>query len=863
MKNAILIAIASLFCVSAFCDECWSTGFRFDGSEITEEAIILKPTDPLAYSSALAEGEPKSLTINVEDTTNPEISASVFADYSETAVEGTTTWDYTDEDFKDFPTDDTYLLTETVTSDAESKVLKRTVTILPEPMGLLLIAFIGALILRKRTKSLIAVLAIITICSFNAKADGCVSNVNCLQMWPFDRSVVINYTLTSDNAEPVFDVKFYGSLDNGETTFDLAEKGTITRDGANGTIAGTGEFKTIWTPDESFYETYSDDMLVKVEAKEKTPPDSNTYMVIDLSGGTNATSFAINYLDDVPEGGWTEEYKTTKLVLRKVEAGKFTMGSPEDERGRYDNEVQHEVILTKDFYIGVFETTQKQYELIKGGNPACYQGDARPVEYVSYNMIRGSDKGSGWPANSDVDSDSFLGVLRAKTNQAFDLPTEAQWEYACRAGTTTALNNGTNLIGVYDDGNMNMLGRYYYNYTDGKGGYSEYAHTTVGSYLPNAWGLYDMHGNVCEWCLDWWEDWNGDSATDPKGNTEGSYRLLCGGSYSANAAGCRSANRYYYAPSDGIGSIGLRVALTISDEPAPDPEKYMVVDLSGGTNATSFAINYLDDVPEGGWTEEYKTTKLVLRKVESGKFTMGSPENELGRYDDEVQHEVTLTKPFFAGVFEVTQKQYELITGNNPAYYQGDARPVEYVSYNMLRGTDKGAAWPANNEVDATSFFGILRAKTGLEFDLPTEAQWEFTCRAGTTTALNSGKNLSDEHECEEMAEVGRYWRNGGSDEDDDGNCIAHAKVGSYLPNAWGLYDLHGNVWEWCLDWYQSDLGSDPATDPKGNTEGRYRLLRGGSWFDLASGCRSAYRNILISVNDGYSSYGFRVFLVQ
>ena len=860
MKNAILIAIASLFCVSAFCDECWSTGFRFDGSEITEEAIILKPTDPLAYSSALAEGEPKSLTINVEDTTNPEISASVFADYSETAVEGTTTWDYTDEDFKDFPTDDTYLLTETVTSDAESKVLKRTVTILPEPMGLLLIAFIGALILRKRTKSLIAVLAIITICSFNAKADGCVSNVNCLQMWPFDRSVVINYTLTSDNAEPVFDVKFYGSLDNGETTFDLAEKGTITRDGANGTIAGTGEFKTIWTPDESFYETYSDDMLVKVEAKEKTPPDSNTYMVIDLSGGTNATSFAINYLDDVPEGGWTEEYKTTKLVLRKVEAGKFTMGSPEDERGRYDNEVQHEVILTKDFYIGVFETTQKQYELIKGGNPACYQGDARPVEYVSYNMIRGSDKGSGWPANSDVDSDSFLGVLRAKTNQAFDLPTEAQWEYACRAGTTTALNNGTNLIGVYDDGNMNMLGRYYYNYTDGKGGYSEYAHTTVGSYLPNAWGLYDMHGNVCEWCLDWWEDWNGDSATDPKGNTEGSYRLLCGGSYSANAAGCRSANRYYYAPSDGIGSIGLRVALTISDEPAPDPEKYMVVDLSGGTNATSFAINYLDDVPEGGWTEEYKTTKLVLRKVESGKFTMGSPENELGRYDDEVQHEVTLTKPFFAGVFEVTQKQYELIMGNNPAYYQGDARPVEYVSYDMIRGAEKGTNWPAKSEVDATSFFGILRSKTGLSFDLPTEAQWEYACRAGTTTALNSGKNLSDEDQCDEMNEVGRCY---GNMNDEKGGYDEHTTVGSYLPNAWGLYDMHGNVLEWCLDWYQSDLGSDPATDPKGNTEGRYRLLRGGSWFDLASGCRSAYRNILISVNDGYSSYGFRVFLVQ
>ena len=552
MKNIILIVIAVLFCVSAFCDECWSTGFRFDGSKITEEAILLKPTDPLAYSSALTEGEPKSLTINVEDTTNPEISASVFADYSETAVEGTETWDYTDEDFKDFPTDDTYLLTETVTSDTESKILTRKVTILPEPFGLLLIAFIGTLILSKRTKSLIAVLVIIALNAFNAKADGCVSNVNCLQMWPFDRSVIINYTLTS--AAPVFDVKFYGSLDNGATTFDLAEKGTITRDGANGIVAGAGGHKTIWTPDESFYKTCSDDMLVKVEATGKTP----TYIVVDLSGGEKATSFAISYLDDVPEGGWTEEYKTTKLVLRKVKAGKFTMGSPEDELGRDEEEVQHEVTLTKDYYIGVFETTQKQYELIFGRYPSEHKGDARPVENVKYKRIRGYDKGSGWPANNDVDSDSFLGILRSKTNLTFDLPTEAQWEYACRAGTTTALNSGKNLSSRMQCDEMAEVGRYYYDKSDEKGGYSE--HTTVGSYLPNAWGLYDMHGNVWEWCLDWYESYDGD-ATDPKGGEEGDYRVLRGGNWYLQASNCRSAGRYYDYHDTADDSYGFRVVL--------------------------------------------------------------------------------------------------------------------------------------------------------------------------------------------------------------------------------------------------------------------------------------------------------------
>ena len=297
----------------------------------------------------------------------------------------------------------------------------------------------------------------------------------------------------------------------------------------------------------------------------------------------------------------------------------------------------------------------------------------------------------------------------------------------------------------------------------------------------------------------------------------------------------------------------------VDPPPAVTNRLYMVIDLSGGTNAASFAISYLDDVPEGGWTEEYKTTKMVLSKIEAGKFTMGSPADELGRYNDEVQHEVTLTKPFFAGVFEVTQKQYELIMGNNPAYYLGDARPVECVSYDMIRGSDKGSGWPANSDVDETSFLGVLRAKTNQAFDLPTEAQWEFACRAGTTTALNSGKNLSGTISCANLAEVGRCY---GNMNDGKGGYNEHTTVGSYLPNAWGLYDMHGNVLEWCLDRYQYSLGSDPATDPKGGEEGSYRVLRSGGWNFNASDCRSADRGDVNS-GDVYEFGGFRVFLVQ
>ncbi len=856
MKKTLIFSMLLLLGISAFGDECWSDGFRFDGSEITEEAILLKPTDPLAYSSAMTEGEPKSLTITVEDTFDPEKSASVFADYSETAVEGTACWDYTNDEYKDFPTDNTYLLTETISSDLESKSLTRKVTILPESVSLFTMVCIGMFILRKRVKRMLAILAILAIYSFGVNADGIVSDVDCLQMWPFDRSVVINYALNSEKADSTFDVKFYGSINNGETTFELSEYGTITRDGAGGTVEGNGKHKALWTPDESFYETFVDDMKVKVTASERPQPGKDAYMIIDLSGGTNASSFAISYLDEIPEGGWTEEYKTTKLVLKKIEPGTFTMGSPEDEYGRGRLETQHSVTLTKFFYAGVFEVTQKQYELVMGSNPSDYIGSDRPVQNVSYDMIRGNKKGAAWPANNKVDEESFLGILRAKTSKDFDLPTEGQWEYACRAGTTTGLNNGTNITNEWQDGNLNKLGCYSFN--------SGEEHTSVGSYLPNAWGLYDMHGNIFELCLDWFAREYPGSVVDPKGPEEGSDRICRGGSYANRADGCRSAARGVNSPHNPYFSVGFRLAYTYDEKISGD--KYMVVDLSGGTSVTNYPISYLAYAPPGGWPEEYKTTKLVLRLVQPGTFVMGSPENELGRDDSdyikETQHEVTLTKPFYIGVFPVTQKQYELITGSNPSQLIGDVRPVDCVSYNMIRGSEKGAGWPVNNDVDANTFMGILRSKTNKAFDLPTEAQWEYACRVGTTAALNSGKNLSNETECSEANEVGRYYQN--QNDGQGGYEDGHTTVGSYIPNAWGLYDMHGNIYEWCLDWYQVDLGSVPATDPVGPTTGAFqsRSLRGGGWASgMASYIRSAARD-RAKPQTAYWFHGLRIALL-
>ena len=241
---------------------------------------------------------------------------------------------------------------------------------------------------------------------------------------------------------------------------------------------------------------------------------------------------------------------------------------------------------------------------------------------------------------------------------------------------------------------------------------------------------------------------------------------------------------------------------------------FCVIDLSDGASASSYPVSYLADVPSGGWTDEHKTTKLVLRLIEPGSFKMG------GSYN------VTLTKPYYCGLFEVTQRQWELVTGSNPCssttYGKGDNYPVHYVSYDMIRGSSAGAGWPASYEVDASSFFGKLRARTGLDFDLPTEAQWEYACRAGTTTTYYWGNSMD-----------GNYaWYTSNS------SSKTHP-VGTKTPNVWGLYDMSGNVCEWCRDWY-GGLASGVA-DPKGCSSGLDRVLRGGSYYDLDY-CTSSYR---------------------
>lgn len=372
---------------------------------------------------------------------------------------------------------------------------------------------------------------------------------------PWNGLVDITYSLECDTPDDAMAVSFQGHDRDWDESVPMT---SLTGDGAAGELLQAGgPYHIVWDSAADWPGGHSSEFTVTAtaEAKENWP----RYLVVDLNTGAITTSSTGPDLSD-------DTCRTTELWLRRIQKGTFTMGSPDTEVGRFSSETQHQVTLTEDFYIGVFPITQKQFFLVYGSNPSNYQGDTRPVEKINYGILRGESKGAGWPSSNEVDEDSFLGKLRAKTGRDFDLPTEAQWEYACRAGTTTALNTGKNLTWPSQDSAMDEAGRYLSNQKDGRGGYSE--HTKVGSYLPNAWGLYDMHGNVRECCLDWYQKDLGNSAvTDPKGPATGTDRSDRGGSFFFYAQHCRSATRNKLSPLGSSPFLGGRVALTLTSTP--------------------------------------------------------------------------------------------------------------------------------------------------------------------------------------------------------------------------------------------------------------------------------------------------------
>ena len=223
--------------------------------------------------------------------------------------------------------------------------------------------------------------------------------------------------------------------------------------------------------------------------------------------------------------------------------------------------------------------------------------------------------------------------------------------------------------------------------------------------------------------------------------------------------------------------------------------------------------------------------------IPAGTFEMGCSSDSEGCDDNEKpRHKVRLSKPFYLGKYEVTQRQWEAVMGNNPSKFKGPDRPVETVSW-----------------TDVQEFIKRLNAKEGhTRYRLPTEAEWEYAARAGSTTAYSFGNNII-EVSLSDFVLVSYAWYRDNSEE-------THP-VGQMPPNAWGLHDMHGNVWEWVQDWYGDDYSAGAVVDPQGPTTGDFRVLRGGSWSFDAWNCRSACRIGGEPDDDCDESIGFRLAL--
>ena len=364
-------------------------------------------------------------------------------------------------------------------------------------------------------------------------------------------------------------------------------------------------------------------------------------------------------------GRYTEEGQAwtvpeLNLEMAYIRPGAFTMGS---ENGDSDEKPLTRVTLTKGYWLGKTEVTQGQWEALMGttvvqqrdkanrGWPLRGESTANPIYYVSWD-----------------DAMQFCRKLTERERQAgrlpegyeYTLPTEAQWEYACRAGTT----------GDYAG---NLDGMAWYNQNSGN--------TThpAAQKQANAWGLYDMHGNVWEWCRDWSGDYPGGSVTDPTGPPSGSNRGLRGGCWDGIARYCRSASRSWIEPGNRYYHVGFRLALSSTMA-------------ANRTAEVSAALEKLRGAEEGqAWT--VPELNLEMAYIRPGTFTMGSPDSEEGRFNDESpQTRVTLTKGYWLGKTEVTQGQYEALMGSNPSNFKnaGIERGARRAGEACLRRADSG-----------------------------------------------------------------------------------------------------------------------------------------------------------------------------
>ncbi len=682
----------------------------------------------------------------------------------------------------------------------------------------------------------------------------------------------------------------------------------------------------VWDSYDPDGDTLTYDVYFGTDSNPKMVSTNQSGKSIGKSNLSHNTTYYWKVVAKDNHGGVTEGplWKfTTKDVPKPpmvfIEKGSFNMGDIWGD-GESNEKPTHKVTLTYDFYMGKYEVTFNEYDAFceatskskpndqgwgRGSRPVILvswwdaiaycnwlsQKEALPVAY----RLRGEpSEGQMLDANGNVTTDITKVI-------GYRLPTEAEWEYAARGGKhhSPYKYSGSD--------NVNDVAWYW-----GNAGRKT---QEVGKKSPNELGLYDMSGNVWEWCSDWYGNYSSSAQTNLYNSTAGSYRVLRGGSWNNGATRVRVSRRSNDGPTYAYNYLGFRIARTVPYEgenrpplapynPSPSDEAIvgattvtlvwdsydpdddtMTYDVYFDTNVNpstkvssnqtenrlirsslSYDTTYYWKVvlkDRKGATTEGPVWRFIIQElplpqmvlVEKGSFTIGDEFGDLW-YGCRPTHKVTLTYDFYIGKYEVTFDEYDAFceaTGRSKPKDEGwgrEQRPVINVTWwdaiaycNWLSGKEKlpKAYDDKGNLLDKDGRVTTDPSKV-VGYRLPTEAEWEYAARGATHHSpykYSGSDNVND---------VTWYSSNSGS---------KTQEVGKKAPNELGIYDMSGNVWEWCSDWWYW-YTETPKPNPYNSTAGSDRVFRGGCWDDSATYTRVAYRNISTPTYT-YFDLGFRI----
>ncbi len=503
------------------------------------------------------------------------------------------------------------------------------------------------------------------------------------------------------------------------------------------------------------------------------------------------------------------------FTMVSVEGGTFMMGATSEQGSEAgeDEKPAHSVTLSP-YSIGETEVTQELWEAVMGSNPSYFYDPKRPVECVNW-----------------LDCQEFIWKLNAKTGKTFRMPTEAEWEYAARGGK---MSKDFKYVG---SNNIDSVAWYVGN-AEKEGTSPDYGTHRVALKHANELGLYDMSGNVEEWCGDWFDEYVSSEQINPIGSYSGApIRISRGGNWLSRAESCRSTARFGDRSNLCSPFVGLRLVLSVEQADFYNVSN-RITNIGSNLSETSSFISPKISQSNENFTVNGITFSMV--KVEGGTFTMGATKEQGIETSgiEKTAHQVTLSS-YWIGETEVTQELWEAVMGSNPSRFKGSERPVEQVSWD-----------------DCQEFIRKLNSATGKTFRLPTEAEWEYAARGGSES---KGYKYSGSNDINAVA----WYIENSYDKDNSSPDYGTHDVATKLSNELGLFDMSGNVYEWCSDWYGKDYyANSPQTNPKGPESGQTRVFRGGSWYNIERNCRSSHR-IYSTPSNRLNDLGLRLALSE